>query len=94
MLSEVQRRMLDDDVLKAASKWGDRAPTYVIRNTLDWPGKPWHRKGLKTSDVLRACRRLKKAGLLEEAPSDYRVMKCWSPTEAGKRALAEAEGRE
>jgi hypothetical protein len=72
----------DEAVLKAISI-RPGAATYVIRNMMSWPSDHWRVGfwyGLETSTVLRACRRLKKRGLIEEAPSSYAVMKCWRPS--------------
>lgn len=62
--------------------------TYVLRNHLDWPDRPfgdW--SGLTTDRVLRGCRRLEKRGLIKEARSAYAVMKCWEITDAGRTFL-------
>lgn len=82
--------ILDPLVLEALVNRGRNA-TYVIRNHLDWPGKPLHRRGLKTAQVLRACRRLQKQGLVHETSSSYLVMKCWALTAAGLEAAAQRE---
>lgn len=61
------------------------AATYVLRNMMAWPNDHWKLgfwPSLETSRVLRACRRLQKRGLIEEAPSAYVVMKCWRPVAA------------
>lgn len=86
-LTKKHRDQLDLDVLRMSAQTST-PPTYVLRNMLDWPGEGWHRVGLETSDVLRACRRLEAQGLIEEARSFYAVMKAWSITPAGREALA------
>lgn len=93
MSERISSEVLDRLVLEALLT-RSRNATYVIRNHLDWPGKPLHRRGLKTAQVLRACRRLQHRGLLYETSSSYLVMKCWALTDAGRAALSKAEGRE
>lgn len=74
---------LDREVLREIVR-RPTAPTYVIRNGLDWPGQPLHRKGLLTRQVLASCRRLEKRGYAKEASTGYLVMKCWEPTPGGR----------
>lgn len=81
----------DAAVLKAI-KSQDSLPTYVIRNMMSWPSDHWEVgfwPNLQTSTVLRACRRLEKRGLIEEAPTNYAVMKCWREVGSGRK-LADA----
>jgi len=82
----------DRAVLKVLRERRDEM-TYVIRNRLSasrWiSGLP---QSIKTSAVLRACRRLQSLGYVEETPSNYMVQKCWKITPAGLAAL-EDEGR-
>ena len=85
-LTKEDRERLDKSVLQAALDRGENA-TYVLRNNLDWPGKPWHRRGVTTSMILRACRRLERAGLIEERPTPYITMLSWRITPAGRAAL-------
>jgi hypothetical protein len=69
----------DQSVLKAIDR-GNSPATYVIRNMMSWKSDHWgcgFWPDLATSKVLRACRRLQKRGLIEEAPTSYAVMKCW-----------------
>lgn len=74
------RADLDNAVLAALTKRQD-SMTYVIRNiAAERPG--W--RDLTTSRVLTACRRLARAGLIEQVPSPYAVMLCWRLTEAGR----------
>lgn len=87
-LTAADRDRLDLSVLESLSTRGQE-PTYVIRNVLDWPGKPWHRKGLMTSAVLRSCRRLERRGHVIEARTSYAVMKAWEITPLGRSALSE-----
>ncbi len=81
----------DGAVLKAI-KSRDSLATYVIRNMMAWPSDHWKVgfwPNLQTSTVLRACRRLQKRGLIEEATTSYAVMKCWREVSSG-RTLADA----
>lgn len=89
-LTASERESLDRAVLVALLSRCDEA-TYVIRNILDWPGKPFHRKGLLTSDILRACRRLEKKALIAEGRSQYAIMKTWRITPAGRLALEQSD---
>lgn len=82
-LTKEQRDDLDADVLSAV-RAHDRHATYVYRNWLDRMGY----RDIATATVLRACRRLQKARLLEECPSSYAVMLSWHITAAGRQALA------
>lgn len=90
-MARIRSDLLDNEVLLALST-RSTIPTYVIRNTLDWTGKVFHRQGLQTSHVLRSCRRLEKRGLVEEGWSFYEVMKAWCITPAGRAALAARDG--
>ena len=74
-----RRHRLDAMVVKAVATRESLA-TYVIRNMMSSPSDQWGLgfwRGLKTSEVLRACRRLEKRGLISEAPTSYVVMKSW-----------------
>lgn len=74
------RADLDAAVLAALADRHD-AMTYVIRNiAAERPG--W--RDLTTARILSACRRLAKAGLIEQVPSIYAVMLCWRITSAGR----------
>lgn len=74
------RADLDAAVLAALAERYD-AVTYVIRNiAAERPG--W--RDLTTARILTACRRLARAGMIEQVPSIYAVMLCWRVTEAGR----------
>lgn len=73
---------LDGSVLLVLSQHGQSA-TYVIKNWL----KGQYQYGLRTAHVLRACKSLADAGLVEEVPTSYMVMKTWRITPAGRAAL-------
>lgn len=77
---------IDKAVLDVLATKRDRSVTAVIRSYLDNPGTPTAH--IKTSTVLKACRRLAAKGLIAEAPTSYVVQKCWAITEAGLRAIA------
>jgi hypothetical protein len=85
-MTEAERSRLDLEVLRALAGRCDVA-TYVIRNVLDWPGQPFYRTGLQTSQVLRSCRRLVRAGTVEEGRTRYLTQKAWRITPAGRSAL-------
>lgn len=71
------------------------AATYVLRNMMAWPNDHWQVgfwPSLETSRVLRACRRLQKRGLIEEASTSYVVMKCWRLVGSGQK-LADAHSK-
>jgi hypothetical protein len=85
----MEDRSFDNEVLSVLSGAYDEW-TYVIRNILVMNRK--HHNGLRTSRVLRACRRLQGQGLIREARSISLVHKNWQITEAGRAALAEKEG--
>lgn len=80
---------LDNDILKVLSERTD-GMTYVIRNILAKgsqrsPGsdlKEW--RGITTAHVLTACRRLQRAGELEEEASNYLTQKCWKLSAAAR----------
>ncbi|MBS7545068.1 hypothetical protein [Ancylobacter oerskovii] len=78
---------LDARVLAVLAPYQSGNATYVIRNMLSWSNRPNFTPGLRTSDVLRSCRRLEKRGHVVEVPSVYAVMKEWAVTEAGRAAL-------
>ncbi len=83
-LTKAQRDALDRKVLKAATEWSPNA-TYVLRNRIS---RQERGETLSTTSVLRACRRLEKAGLLREFKnSGYAVMLVWEITDAGRAAL-------
>ncbi len=73
-------KIMDAQCLKAVQEQG-WAATYVLRNVMDWPGKPLHRKGLKTSHVLTTCKRLERQGKIKGAPSDYAFGLAWQITD-------------
>lgn len=93
-LSKTERDELDRLLLAEIASRAAGCATYVLRNCLDWPGKTHHRSGITTRDVLRACRRLERRGLVEEASTSYAVMKCWAITAAGSAALQRQTLRE
>lgn len=49
-------------------KSGYEYPTYVLRNILDEPCGQFYRSGLRTSHVLTACKRLWRAGKIQQMP--------------------------
>ena len=80
-MTRAERDDLDRAVLKAC---GENSPnaTYVLRNRISRQSK---RSKLTTPQVLRACRRLEKLGLLQQYHgTGYAVMLVWELTEAGK----------
>lgn len=85
-LTEAQRQVLDLEVLRALST-RCAVMTYVIRNVVDWPGRPLHQAGVDTPSVLRACRRLVKRGHVEAGRSPYLTQKAWQITDTGRAAL-------
>lgn len=79
-LTKAERAAFDIEVLQAICDYNGHA-TYVYRNIL----------GGSTPTILRACRRLEVAGLVEEnRHSSYLVMKSWCITDLGREALREA----
>ncbi|MEN5083693.1 hypothetical protein ABE438_14515 [Bosea sp. TWI1241] len=82
---------LDRDVLCAVTT-RSQSMTYVIKNTLqmNWKGAYRDWKGLRTAQVLAACRRLEQRGYLTEVPSSYAVQKCWDATDTGRRHVGVA----
>ena len=74
------RADLDAAVLAALSG-RSKEVTYVIRNIVaERPG--W--RDLSSAQVRAACRRLERAGLIEQAPTSYAVMLFWRITQAGR----------
>jgi Fe2+ or Zn2+ uptake regulation protein len=65
----------DEQILAAVRRWGNRAMTYVVRNTLSMEG--FH---VETPWVLRQLKRLEEAGAVERVSSSYAVQLCWSAT--------------
>lgn len=85
-LTKAVRDDLDAKVLQAAAEWTPNA-TYVLRNRIS---RQQRGSTLTTAAVLRSCRRLEKAGLLQEyKKSGYAVMLVWELTTAGRQALSE-----
>lgn len=82
---------IDHDVLKFMEKHSEQM-TYVICNRMNAGRAAGDR--YKTSDMLRACRRLEKQGLAEELNGVRGLQKCWRITDAGRADLAEHDGRE
>ncbi len=78
-MARFNQATMDTECL-AAVKQGTAA-TYVLRNRMDWPGRPLHKSGLKTSHVLTACRRLERQGKIKEVPTIYVTMLSWEITE-------------
>lgn len=85
-MSRFDSQKLDREILNALASW-DGVATYVIRNRVDsFMHSGW--RGLRTSHVLTACRRLEKRGHVSEAPTSYAVMKTWRITESGRSTLS------
>ncbi|MDW9478658.1 hypothetical protein GOB57_08065 [Sinorhizobium meliloti] len=63
--------MTDEQVL-AALKESPRSATYVIKNILREVDR-----AVTTPQVLRALKRLQKAGKVREVPTNYAVMLTW-----------------
>lgn len=63
----------DDDIIRAMTKHGSRAMTYVIRNVLWSEGfrreTPWIRRRLE---------RMEREGQVRRVQSDYAVQICWA----------------
>lgn len=89
-MSRFDARKLEREILSALSG-GGAAATYVIRNRLDHPGRPFYRKEIETRHILRACRRLEREQMISEAASLFVVMKSWRITDAGKQAISMEE---
>lgn len=84
-LSKDDRDELDAEVLLSISVY-DHQATYVYRNMVGAHNGRWPR--ITTPAILRACRRLLAAGLIEEDfRRPYAVMKSWRITDAGRHAL-------
>jgi hypothetical protein len=62
----------DDAILASVATWGQRTPTYVVRNRLAMDGF-----SVETPWVLRQLKRLERAGRVERVPSSYAVMLVW-----------------
>ncbi|GGA99877.1 hypothetical protein GCM10011491_30180 [Brucella endophytica] len=79
---KVNAAEIDADIL-ATLRRGGTYPTYVIRNHLAMDHRTkW--KGLKTSHVLTACRRLERRGVIRlNNMTSYITMKVWQIDEAG-----------
>lgn len=83
-LTKAQTEAFDRTVLTAATEWSPNA-TYVLRNRIS---RQSGASKLTTAQVLRACRRLEKAGLIHQyRNSGYAVMLVWEITPAGRLAL-------
>lgn len=66
-----------EQVLEAVWEHGRSGKmTYVLRNILA-EGRP----NLTTPPILRALRRLEKAGKVERVRTNYAVQLCWAPVE-------------
>lgn len=66
-----------EQVLEAVWEHGRSGKmTYVLRNILA-EGRP----NLPTPPILRALRRLEKAGKVERVRTSYAVQLCWAPVE-------------
>lgn len=67
------RKPTDAELIAQLRKWGNRSPTYALRNGLAMDGfdvgTPW---------VLRQMKRLEKADRVERVPSTWAVMLVWS----------------
>jgi len=89
-LTEAHRDSLDRAVLRAAGEWSPNA-TYVLRNRIS---RQSAMPKLTTAAVLRSCRRLERAGLLQQYQnSGYAVMLVWELTDAGRAALEAQDGK-
>lgn len=62
----------DQEILSAVGQWGNKVPTYVVRNILSRT-----HAYLKTPAVLRRLKSLEKKGQVKRVKSNYAVMICW-----------------
>lgn len=67
------RKPSDAELLAQLRRWGNRSPTYALRNGLCMGGF-----NVETPWVLRQMKRLERAGKVERVPSDWAVMLVWS----------------
>lgn len=67
------RKPTDEEVLAAASKWGNRAMTYVVRNVLVMEGF-----SVETPWVRRQMKRLEREGKVMRVSTSYATQLCWS----------------